>query len=152
VVDINLLIFKDGEWVYRSADQPGLVDECAALLNWDLYAFDRWLFDSQNWSMYTRRRQDLIAVRTELALAYGNASDQTTRELLIVTYCMLAWKSTCALERRECPEVQDLEFANARAKAVYKTLKIASSSRKTLQRRIEISGSRRLLSAMAYGL
>ena len=64
-MNINLLSFKDGLWVYGSADQHALVGECAALLNWDLHPFDRWLFDSRNWNMYTRRRQDLIALRTE---------------------------------------------------------------------------------------
>jgi hypothetical protein len=149
-MDINLLTFKDGHWVYRNADQQGLVDDCATLLNWDLYQFDRWLFDSQNWSMYTRRRQDLIALRSELAIAYGRACDPSARELLLVNYCMWAWKSTRALERRECPEVQELEFANVRAKALHKTLKLTSSAKNALQRRIGESGSRLLLNTMAY--
>jgi hypothetical protein len=150
-MDINLLTPKDGQWVYRNADQKRLVEDCAALLNWDLYAFDRWLFDSQNWSMYTRRRQDFIAFRTDLALAYDLASDQSARELLIVTYCLWAWKSTCALERKECPEVQDLERANVRAKALCKILKLTSNARKTLQRRSKATGSQLLLNTMAYG-
>jgi hypothetical protein len=129
-MDINLLSFKEGQWVYRCAEQHALVGECAALLNWDLYPFDRWLFDSQNWSMYTRRRQDLIALRTELATAYGKACDQTASELLIANFCLGAWKSTRPLERRECPEVRELEYANAKAKALLKTLTPCGSARK----------------------
>jgi hypothetical protein len=148
-MDINLLTFKDGQWVYRNADQQGLVDDCARLLNWDLYQFDRWLFDSQNWSMYTRRRQDLIALRSELAIAYVRACDQLAQELLLVNYCMWAWKSTRALERRECPEVQELEFANVRAKARHKNLRLTSNTRKALQHRVSESGRRPQLNSMA---
>lgn len=151
-MDINLLIFKDCHWVYQTDDQHELVGDCAELLKWDLYLFDRWLFDSQNWNMYTRRRQDLIALRTELAMAYSKASEPSDKDLLIVNYCMRAWKSTRALERRECIEVQELEIANTRAKALYKTLKQASSTRKTLQRRNMDSGSHMVLSSMNYGL
>jgi hypothetical protein len=151
-MDINLLSFKEGQWVYRSDDQQDLLGDCAALLNWDLHPFDRWLFDSQNWSMYTRRRQDLIAMRTELAMAYGKTSDQQARDLLIVNYCMQAWKSTRALERRECPEVQELEFANVRAKALHKTLKLSGAARKTLPGRIADSGAYQSRHAMSYGL
>ncbi len=150
-MDINLLIFKDCQWVYRSSDQLELVADCSALLNWDLYLFDRWLFDSQNWNMYTRRRQDLIALRTDLALAYGKASDQQARELLIVNYCMRAWKSTRALERRECAEVQELEFANVRAKALHKTLKLTGSARKTPPLRSVMLGVQPQ-NILAYGL
>ncbi len=151
-MDINLLIFVDGQWVYRNTDQHELVDDCATLLNWDLYQFDRWIFDSQNWSMYTRRRQDLITLRSELAMAYGKACDLSARGLLIVNYCMWAWKSTRALERRECPEVQELELANARAKSLCKTLKLTSNTRKTLQDRFGESSSRPQLNTMAWGL
>ena len=150
-MDINLLIFKDCQWVYRSGNQHELVGNCAALLGWDLYLFDRWLFDSQNWSMYTRRRQDLIALRTELAMAYGKTSDQQARDLLIVNYCMRAWKSTRALERRESLEVQALECANVRAKALHKTLKLAGSARKTLPLRNVMSGAQ-AQHTLAYGL
>jgi len=151
-MDINLLIFKDGQWVYRNADQQSLVDDCAMLLNWDLYQFDRWLFDSKNWSMYTRRRQDLIALRSELAIAYGRACDQSAQELLLVNYCMWAWKSTRALERRECPEVQELEFANVRAKALHKNLRLTGNTRKTLQDRIGESSSHPQQNTMAWGV
>ncbi len=151
-MDINLLTFKDGQWVYRNTDQQGLVDECTMLLNWDLYQFDCWIFDSQNWSMYTRRRQDLIALRGELAIAYGKACDQSARGLLIANYCIRAWKSTRALERRECPEVQELELANARAKSLCKTLKLTSNTRKTLQDRFGESSARPQLNTMAWGL
>jgi hypothetical protein len=149
-VDISLLIFKDGQWVYRSSDQQDLVQACATLLNWDLYAFDRWLFDSQNWSMYTRRRQDLISLRSELALAFGKAVEPTARELLMVHYCLLAWKSTRALERRECPEVQDLEWAQARAKKLYKTLKLTPHARKMQYPLNQDAGSRLLRNTLAY--
>ena len=151
-MDINLLTFKDGQWVYRNSDQHGLVSACAALLNWDLYQFDRWLFDSQNWNMYTRRRQDLIALRSDLATAYVNACDQSARDLLIVNYCSSAWRSTRALERRECPEVQELEFANAKAKVLSKTLKLNSSVRKTLQQRSGGSASQQLLNTISFSL
>ena len=151
-MDINLLTFKEGQWVYRNTDQQGLVDDCATLLSWDLYQFDRWLFDSKNWRMYTRRRQDLIALRSELAIAYGKACEQSARELLLVNYCMWAWKSTCALERRECPEVRDLELANVRAKAHHKKLMRTSGAKKTLQHRVGEPGSRLLLNNMACGL
>ena len=149
-MDINLLSFKEGQWVYQNADQHALVGDCAALLNWDLYPFDRWLFDSQNWSMYTRRRQDLIALRSELAMAYGKTSEQATRELLIVRYCMTAWKSTRALERRDSPEVRDLEFANARAKALLKTLTQTGNARKTRTDRGNDPGVHRLLNTLAF--
>ena len=150
-MDINLLILKDGKWAYRNADQQRLVDDCAVLLNWDIYPFDRWLFDSQNWNMYTRRRQDLIALRTELGIAYGMANDTVTKELLIVNYCMRAWKSTRALERRECAEVQELEFANVRAKALHKTLKLTGSARKTPPLRSVMLGVQPQ-NTLAYGL
>jgi hypothetical protein len=150
-VDISLLIFKDGQWVYRSTDQLDLVEACATLLNWDLYTFDRWLFDSQNWSMYTRRRQDLIALRGELALAFGKTSDPTSRELLMVNYCLLAWKSTRAMERKDCPEVQELELAHARAKKLYKTLKLTPHARRMQHPLNREPVSRLLRNSMAYG-
>jgi hypothetical protein len=149
-MDIKLLSFKEGQWVYQNADQHALLGDCAVLLHWDLYPFDRWLFDSQNWSMYTRRRQDLIALRSELAMAYGKASDQAARELLIVRYCMTAWKSTRALERRDCPEVRDLEFANARAKALLKSLTQPVHARRTRTVRSNDPGMHRLLNTLAF--
>ncbi len=149
-MDINLLSFKEGQWVYRNADQLALVIECAALLDWDIYPFDRWLFDSRNWSMYTRRRQDLIALRTELALAYGKAGDPLARELLILGYCMSAWKHTRALERRDSPEVRAMEMANARAKALHKTLTLSGSNRKAPQSRSQDAGTRSHRVAVAF--
>jgi hypothetical protein len=150
-MDISLLSFKDGQWVYCSADQHALVDACAALLNWDLYPFDRWLFDSQNWSMYTRRRQDLIALRSELARAYAKASEPSARELLILGYCMNAWKNTRALERRDCPEVREVEHANARAKALLKTLLRPHGAKNTLPARSNNTGPHALLNTLAFG-
>jgi hypothetical protein len=150
-MDINLLSFKDGLWVYGSADQHALVDECAALLNWDLHPFDRWLFDSQNWNMYTRRRQVLIASRTDLASAYGKTCEQSARELLIVGYCMSAWKNTRALERKDCPEVRELEFAHVRAKALYKMLKSPVGARRALAHRGTDLGTRLLPNNLSLG-
>jgi hypothetical protein len=151
-MDINLLIFRDGHWVYRSDDQHALLADCAALLGWDLYPFDRWLFDSQNWSMYTRRRQDLIALRTELAVAYAKTSEPAGRELLLVTYCMHAWKSTRALERKAYPEIRELEAANGKAKTLHRTLKLNSSARKALPRRSADAGAHYSLHTTAFGL
>ena len=150
-MNINLLSFKDGLWVYGSADQHALVGECAALLNWDLHPFDRWLFDSRNWNMYTRRRQVLIASRTDLAIAYGKACDPLAKELLIVGYCMSAWKDTRALERRDCPEVRAMEAAHVRAKALHKILKPPVGARKALPHRANDSGTRLLLNTLAFG-
>lgn len=150
-MDISLLVYKEGEWVYGSADQHALVGECAALLNWDLHPFDRWLFDSQNWSMYTRRRQELISLRTELAMAYGKATEPSARALLIVGYCMNAWKSTRALERRDCPEIREMEYANRRARALHKTLKPGPSVRKAPHSRSSNLGSHLQLHTVAQG-
>jgi hypothetical protein len=150
-MDINLISFKDGQWIYRNPDQHALVAECVTLLNWDLYPFDRWLFDSQNWNMYTRRRQILIALRTELAMTYGKAHDQSSRELLIVGYCLGAWKNTRALEHKDVPEVREMEFAQVRAKALHKVLTLPVGARKTTPRRGNDSSTRLLLNTLAFG-
>jgi hypothetical protein len=69
----------------------------------------------------------------------------------MVHYCLLAWKSTRALERRECPEVQDLEWAQARAKKLYKTLKLTPHARKMQYPLNRDAGSRLLRNTLAYG-
>lgn len=151
-MDFNLLTHKEGHWVYRTADEQLLVNECAVLLNWDLFQFDRWLFDSNNWSMYTRRRQRLMAMRSELSMACaGKAADKHARELLIVSYCMQAWKCTSFLQRRDLAVVRELGCACARAKAIHKTLKLQSSLRKMRSQRSMDASARLLLNTMAVG-
>jgi hypothetical protein len=63
---------------------------------------------------------------------------------------MTAWKSTRALERRDSPEVQELEFANARAKALFKSLTQPGNARRTRTVRSNDPGIHRLLNTLAF--
>lgn len=70
---------------------------------------------------------------------------------MIVTFCMWSWKSTRAIERKECPEVRDLERANGRAKVLYKTLKLTPHARKLHHHLSWEPATRKQLSTLAYG-
>jgi len=142
-VDINFLIVKEGAWSYQVGDQQVLLADCRALLHWDLFHFDCWLFDNNKWTMYTRRRQHLIALRTELATDWKcKANDFAARNLLITNFCMDAWEKTRSQEFRGIPEVQELEDAYRNAKALRRKPASKLQSRKVAPSTIRISSTR----------
>lgn len=113
------MAIRDGVLTYQVQDQQVLVADCNALLHWDLFRFDCWLFDSRKWSMYTRRRQQLIELRTNLVTDWKiNANDFAARDRLIADFCIEAWDKTRTQELRGIPEVQELDCAYRTAKSV----------------------------------
>ena len=126
-MELNFLTHKDGVWSYATNDQQVLLADAMALLNWDLHRFDCWLFDSDKWSMYTRRRQYLIELRTGLASAWrNNANDFSARELLILDFCLEVWERTRSESLRGLPEVQAMEGACRKAKTLRRALQLKS--------------------------
>lgn len=67
-MNFQLLRQQDGLWQYAAPEQALVAQSAEELLGWDLKSFDQWVYDSKNWSMYTRERQRLIAMRDELVL------------------------------------------------------------------------------------
>lgn len=133
-MDINFLTLADGVWTYQDKDQPLLLADCQTLLKWDLSRFDRWLFDSNNWSMYTRRRQSLIALRTGLVAAWRcNANSFATRDLLIADFCVQVWAKSRSQEFRDVPEIQEMRCAYRIAKTVRLRLLSKVQSQTVLQ-------------------
>jgi hypothetical protein len=122
-VDINFLKFNEGVWTYQTHDQKVLVANCIELLNWDLFRYDCWLFGSSKWTMYTRRRQQLIELRTGLATGWKrNANDLASQKLMIADFAMQSWGITRAKELRGLAEVQELGCAYREAKSVRRKL------------------------------
>jgi hypothetical protein len=144
-VELDFLTYKEGAWSYRSSIQQVLLGDCMSLLNWNMYHFDCWLFDSDKWSMYTRRRQLLIDLRTELASKWEQkANDFAARELLILDFCMQVWAKTRSQEFREVPEIKDMECAYRKAKALRRKLQSKATNLNSVKRK-RISPNSRLM-------
>lgn len=125
------MAYKDGVWRYRANEQLLLVANCNALLNWDIFAFDCWLLDSNRWRMYTVRRRKLIEMRTSLADAWkSEANDFDAEVLLITSFCLGAWGQTRTPELRGQAEVIALESAYRKAKVIRRGLAAKTHTRK----------------------
>ena len=144
-VELDFLTYKEGVWSYRSKVQQVLLGDCMSLLNWNMYHFDCWLFDSDKWSMYTRRRQFLIDLRTDLAAEWEKkANDFAARELLILNFCVQVWIKTRSQEFREVPEIKDMERAYHKAKTLRRKLQLKATNLNSVQRK-RTSASTRLM-------
>lgn len=133
-VDINYMAYKDGVWRYRANEQLLLVADCRALLDWDIFKFDCWLLDSNGWGMYTLRRCQLIELRTSLVNAWkSKANDFVARNLLIMNFCLSAWKKTRTPELRGQTEVLSLESVYRKAKVIRRRLGGKAHSKKQVR-------------------
>jgi len=118
-MDVALLVLRAGVWTYRLEGQEQLVERCLTLLGWDLYRYDCWLFESNEWRMYTRRRVQLIEKRIDLAAQWVKSADLAASvEPMLADFCIEAWKTTRTPTLRLVPEVLDLADAYQKAKEV----------------------------------
>jgi hypothetical protein len=116
-MNLTLLQQSGGQWVYRSPEQMELARLCLNLLHWDLHAFDCWVFDDNNWSMYTRQRQRLIALRGDLSIAHAQLGDDCgALERLLCTHCINVYKTTRSSKVADHPVLEALVCAYPVAK------------------------------------
>ena len=92
-MNFRLLHPHEGQWLYDSPDQERVAQCTQELLGWDLRAFDRWIYDSSHWTMYTRERQRLIALRDDLVVCSTRhfAAEEPIHRCLIL-HCIQCWR------------------------------------------------------------
>jgi hypothetical protein len=91
-MNLHLLSRLDGQWVYEAPEQTLVAEVARTKLGWDLYAFDCWVYDSRNWSMYTRERQRHIQLRQELSLhAMRHAHEGERLIHCVALHCIDTW-------------------------------------------------------------
>jgi hypothetical protein len=118
-LNLTLLRKQAEQWVYRCPEQQTLVQACEDILQWKLYAFDCWLYDDANWSMYTSGRQRMIASREEVARLYPAVrEDRLEATLLLAAHCAMAWRCTRKARLAPHPAITDMEQAYARARLI----------------------------------
>ncbi len=145
---MNLLLLQQngGQWMYRSSDQEVLVRLARELLQWDLYAFDCWVFDDSNWSMYTRHRQRLITLRGDLSLAHAQVQgDPIALERVLSAHCINVCKTARSGRLQAHAVLQALEGAYPHAKRRHKELGQPSAPASAPPRREDELTAQRLL-------
>jgi hypothetical protein len=146
VMNLSLLQQRCGEWSYRSQDQMELSRFSSDVLHWDLQAFDCWVFDDRNWSMYTRNRQRLIALREDLSIAYAHVrDDRMVLEQLLLAHCISAYKTTRTSKIPQHPALAALERAYPYAKLRQKQMGRLSPLASAKFRREDEQTAQRLL-------
>jgi hypothetical protein len=101
--------------------------------------------------MYTRRRQQLIELRTGLATAWKrNANDFASQNLMIADFAMQSWRITRAKELRGLTEVQELGSACREAKRVRRKL-LPEKLHPKGQPKVQFSSERLLPNALMLG-
>ncbi len=73
----------DGAWVYKDPAQHTLAQLAREVLDWDLVAFDAWLYGPGHWRSYPKVRQHLMGLREQLTHAFfahaGSEAEQGQR-------------------------------------------------------------------------
>jgi hypothetical protein len=146
VMNLTLLYPLRGQWVYHAQDQAELARFSWEVLQWDLYAFDCWVFDDSNWSMYTRQRQRLIALRSDLSIAHAQVSgDRIALQRLLSAHCISVCKATRSGRLPENAMLKALECACRHAKRQFKALGPAPTPMPARPRREDELTAQRLL-------
>lgn len=149
---MNLLLLQQnsGQWMYNSPHHEALACLAREVLQWDLYAFDCWVFDDSNWSMYTRHRQRLITLRGDLSIAQAQVGgDCLALERLLSAHCISVCKTTRSGRLQAHAALQALEGAYPRAKRRHKELGRPSAPTPAKPRREDELTAQRLLRQLA---
>ncbi|MBK6591310.1 MAG: hypothetical protein IPG23_00515 [Burkholderiales bacterium] len=67
LLDLGAVV--NGVWTYKDPDQTRIAGIVRDAIQWDLTAFDAWLYGQAHWRNYPKRRQQLMGLRHELTLA-----------------------------------------------------------------------------------
>ena len=71
LLDLGAVV--NGVWTYKDPDQTRIAGIVRDAIQWDLTAFDAWLYGHAHWRNYPKRRQQLMGLRHELTLACQSA-------------------------------------------------------------------------------
>ena len=71
LLDLGAVV--NGVWTYKDPDQTRIAGIVRDAIQWDLTAFDAWLYGHAHWRNYPKRRHQLMGLRHELTLACQSA-------------------------------------------------------------------------------
>lgn len=137
----------DGAWVYKDPAQHTLAQLAREVLDWDLVAFDAWLYGPGHWRSYPKVRQHLMGLREQLTHAFfANTGDELEQAQRIRDY----FRET----RRLALRMENMPLALRSAMAMVdkkKTRRLTSDLQARNLKRLQQEYADRVRSGQKYG-